>query len=107
MSRMLASAAVTVAPLIVAVAAVNSTVPKLPKGTKEQELPVHSSKSSTIHSASYSHNLSLSPENFLVTVVPLVTFSIVALPAEVLVAVTVILIESPASMVMSKETLEL
>jgi hypothetical protein len=104
MSKIVAPAGVVATPLMVAEAAVNSTVPKSPKGTKEQLLPSHSSKSSTIHSASYSQSASLSPEKVLVTVLPVVTFSMTAEPAVLLVAVTVILMESPAEMVISKLT---
>lgn len=62
------------------------TVPKSAKVTRE--LP--SSKSSTIHSALYSHKSpSTPPEKVCVTVVPVDTFSMTAVPAVVLVAVTV------------------
>jgi hypothetical protein len=89
---------------------VNATVPKFARGTK----PPPDEKSSTIHSALVWHSLHhhvsnhplqnisshtrvnayllVSPEKVLVTVFPVVRFWMTALPALVLVAVTVILI---------------
>jgi len=104
MSRMEDEPAVTLEPPIVAVALVNSMLPKSPNGTKLHELPVHSSKSSTIHSASCSQSSSTSRVKVLETDLPVVKLSIVALPALLLVAVTVILIESPSFTARLKET---
>lgn len=62
------------------------TLPKSAKVTREPP----SSKSSTIHSALYSHKSpSTPPVKVWVTVLPVDTFSITAVPAVLLVAVTV------------------
>jgi hypothetical protein len=79
--------------LVVAVALENLTVPKSAKGTNEEP----SSKSSTIHSAFSRHNALLLVSD-LVTVWPVVVFSITALPFLVLDAVTVVVMTSPAEM---------
>jgi hypothetical protein len=52
MNKMVAVAGTLVPPEVVnAMAEVNTTIPKLGNGTREQSSPEHSSKSSTIHSA--------------------------------------------------------
>lgn len=98
MSMIVAPDGPTAVPLLVAEAPVKVTVPKSAKGTSEQSPEeVHSEKSSTIHSALYSHNEpSVTPLKECVTVVPVVKFSMTALPPVLEVAVTVIWIESPA-----------
>lgn len=90
----------TVLPLFTAEASVKVTVPKSAKGTSSQSPEEeHSEKSSTIHSALYSHSEpSDSPLKVCVTVVPVVKFSMTALPEVLEVAVTVIWMESPAEM---------
>lgn len=70
---------------VVATAPVKSTVPKLAKGTRA--LP--SSKSSTIHSA-FSPQREAEELMDLVTVLPLVMFSMTAVPDFKVAAVTVI-----------------
>lgn len=97
-SIMVAPVTPTVVPLLTAEAEVKVTVPKSANGTSEQSVEEeHSSKSSTIHSALYSQR---EPSETLlkssVTVVPVVKFSMTAEPPVLEVAVTVILIESPA-----------
>ena len=90
----------TVEPLVVvADAPVKVTVPKLAKGTSE--LP--SSKSSTIHSASCSHSADDEVIDFD-TVLPFELFVITAVPALVLVAVTVRVTESPGLNVMPEKS---
>ena len=92
MSMRVAPDGPTVEPLTVpADAPVKVTVPKLAKGTRE--LP--SSKSSTIHSALYSQSEGW-PEKVWVTDVPFELFLIVAVPPVLVVAVTVVVTESPA-----------
>lgn len=104
-SMIVAPLGVTVDPLLTAVASVKVTVPKSANGTSEQELPVHSSKSSTIHSAfSSQSDPSVTSVNVSVTVVPVVRFSIVAEPLVVLVATTVRRIESPSAIVMPEKS---
>lgn len=105
MSMIVAPETPTVLPLLTADASVKVTVPKSANGTSSQSPEeVHSEKSSTIHSALYSHNEpSDSPLKVCVTVVPVVKFSITALPAVFEVAVTVILMESPAEMVIPEK----
>src|SRR5437879_1378898 len=93
---MVAPEGVTEEPLLVAAAPVKVTVPKSAKGTRE---PLDS-KSSTIHSALYSHSWFDSPLKEWVTVLPVETFSTVAVPADLLDAVTVILMTFPDAMVM-------
>ena len=66
----------TVPEPVVAFAFVKVTVPKLAKGTKEP----FSSKSSTIHSASFSQRAAVEV-SALVTVLPVETLVMVALPA--------------------------
>ena len=85
--------------LVPADAPVKVTVPKLAKGTSE--LP--SSKSSTIHSASYSQSEGW-PEKVCETVLPLELFVIVAVPPVLDVAVTVTVTESPAEKVMPEKS---
>lgn len=103
-SRIVAPVTPTVVPLFTAEAEVNLTVPKLANGTREQLVP-HSSKSSTIHSALYSHkDPSVTPVKVSVFVTPVVRFSMTAEPEVLEVAVTVIKIESPADMVMPEKS---
>lgn len=103
-SMIVAPVTPTVVPLFTAEAEVNVTVPKSAKGTSEQVVP-HSSKSSTIHSALYSHkDPSVTPVKVSVLVTPVVRFSITAEPEVLEVAVTVIRIESPADMVMPEKS---
>lgn len=102
---MVAPVTPTVVPLLTAEAEVKVTVPKSANGTSEQESDeVHSSKSSTIHSALYSQR---EPSATLLkvsdTVVPVVKFSMTAEPPVLELAVTVILIESPAEMVIPEK----
>lgn len=78
---------------VVAEAPVKVTVPKFAKGTRL--LP--SSKSSTIHSA-FSKQSAGIDANVWVTVLPVVTFSMTAVPDLVVEAVTVSLITLPAEM---------
>jgi len=86
----------SVAPvLVVATALVNATVPKLANGTSEPP----SSKSSTIHSA-FSRQRALELLIDLVTVCPVDVFLITAVPFLVLLAVTVVVMTSPAEMLM-------
>ena len=80
-------------------APVNSTVPKLAKGTRE--LP--SSKSSTIHSALYSQSEGW-PENVCETDLPVLTFVIFAVPPVLDVAVTVTVTVSPAEKEMPEKS---
>jgi hypothetical protein len=96
---MLISVALDVGDWPLAVAPVKVMVPKLESGTSE--LP--SSKSSTIHSA-FSWQSDGWPVNEWVTVWPDVWLMIVAEPAVRLVAVTVVVIESPAWMVMPEKS---
>jgi hypothetical protein len=77
--------------LVVAIALLKVTAPKSANGTKE----FPSSKSSTIHSA-FSRHSALVLVIDLVTVLPVVTFSMTALPFWVELAVTVILMTLPA-----------
>lgn len=95
----------TVVPLLTAEAPVKVTVPKSAKGTSSQSPEEeHSEKSSTIHSALYSHKEpSDTPLKVCVTVVPVVKFSMTALPEVLEVAVTVIWIESPAEMLIPEK----
>lgn len=95
----------TVLPLFTAEASVKVTVPKSAKGTSSQSPEEeHSEKSSTIHSALYSHREpSDTPLKVCVTVVPVVRFSMTALPEVLEVAVTVIWIESPAEMLIPEK----
>lgn len=65
-----------------------------------------SSKSSTIHSALYSHRASLSLVKVWVTETPVVRFSMVAVPASSLVAMTELWIESPAETVMPLKSMD-
>lgn len=105
-SMIVAPVTPTVLPLLTADADVNVTVPKSAKGTSEQVL-LHSSKSSTIHSALYSQREpSVTPVNVSVTVVPVVKLSITAVPDVLEVAVTVILMESPAEIVIPEKSSE-
>lgn len=80
--------------LVVTLAPVKVTVPKLANGTRE--LPCE--KSSTIHSASVSQSLAVWPEKECVTVLPVLRLVRVTEPALVLVALAVILIWLPAAM---------
>jgi hypothetical protein len=80
--------------LVVATAPVKVTDLKLAKGTRDP----FSSKSSTIHSA-FSRHKALVLVRDLVTVLPVLTFEMTAVPALVVLAVTVILITLPAEMV--------
>ena len=84
---------------VLATAPEKVTVPKLAKGTSDEP----SSKSSTIHSASCSQSAELEVID-LETVLPLVLFVITAVPALVLVAVTVRVTESPALNVMPEKS---
>lgn len=94
MSMMVEPEGPTVVPeFSVACAPENVTDPKLAKGTS----PPFSSKSSTIHSASCSQR-AYEEVRDLVTVLPVVTFSMTAVPAVLEVAVTVSLIVFPAEM---------
>lgn len=83
----------------VADAPVKVTVPKLAKGTR----PPPDSKSSTIHSASYSQSAGW-PEKVCVTDVPFELFLIVAVPAVLEVALTVVVTESPAEKLMPEKS---
>lgn len=104
-SMIVASEGVTVAPFWTALTSVKVTVPKSAKGTRVQVVVVHSEKSSTIHSASYSQS---EPSDTSVkvsdTVSPVVRFSMTALPEVLLVAVTVIVMESPTEMLMPEKS---
>jgi hypothetical protein len=84
---------------VVATALENVTVPKSAKGTRL--LP--DSKSSTIHSASYSQSEGW-PEKVCVTEVPLVLFLIVAVPPVLEDALTVTVTESPALKLMPEKS---
>lgn len=84
---------------VVASALVKVTVPKLAKGTREP----FSSKSSTIHSA-FSWQRAWVEVRDLVTVFPVVLFSMIALPDLVVVAVTVVVMTSPALMEMPEKS---
>lgn len=98
----------TVVPLLTADALVNVTVPKSANGTSEQLVLLHSSKSSTIHSALYSQREpSVTPVKVSVLVTPVVKFSTTAEPEVLEVAVTVNFRESPAEMVMPEKSSEL
>ena len=83
----------------VADAPVKLTAPKSAKGTR---LPLDS-KSSTIHSASYSQSEGW-PEKVCVTDVPLELFLITAVPPVLEVAVTVVVTESPAEKLMPEKS---
>ena len=83
----------------VADAPVKVTVPKLAKGTR----PPFDSKSSTIHSASYSQSEGW-PEKVCVTVVPFELFLMVAVPPVLEVAFTVVVTESPAEKLMPEKS---
>ena len=90
----------TVEPLMVPAAApVNVTLPKSANGTS----PSVVLKSSTIHSASYSHSAGW-PENVCETVWPVDSFVISAVPPVVDVAVTVTVTESPAEKLMPEKS---
>lgn len=91
---------------VTADAPVKVTVPKLANGTSEQlePLELQVSKSSTIHSALNSQSLALD-DKVLVTVVPLLLFLIVRVPAVVLEAAAVRVTESPAENVMPVKSL--
>jgi hypothetical protein len=93
MSMMVAPEGPTVPEEVVASAPLKVTDPKLAKGTRLEP----SSKSSTIHSA-FSWQRAEEEVSDLVTVLPVETFSITAVPALVLLAVTVSLIVLPAEM---------
>lgn len=69
----------------------------LSKSTKLTRLPPEL-KSSTIHSALYSQSWLVSAEKEWVTVLPVVVFSRVTVPAFLLEAVAVMVIVSPAEM---------
>ena len=99
MSMMFALPGATLLLAVFADAPVKVTVPKLAKGTSEEP----SSKSSTIHSALYSHSDGW-PENVCVTVLPLLTFVIVAVPPVFDDAVTVTVTSSPAEKVMPEKS---
>lgn len=86
---------------VVALASEKTTLSKLAKGTRE--LP--SSKSSTIHSA-FSWQRAAVEVRDLVTVFPVVLFSMTALPALVVEEVTVTVISSPALMSMPEKSCE-
>ena len=96
MSMSVASPGPSVPEEVVAVASVKVTVPKSAKSTREPP----EEKSSTIHSALSSSRALLWPLKVWVTVSPVLTFSITAVPPVVEVAVTVAVIVSPAEMVM-------
>lgn len=85
--------------LVVATALEKVTVPKLAKGTREP----FSSKSSTIHSAFSSHKAEEELRD-LVTVCPVETFSMTAVPDVVEEAVTVVVMTSPALMEMPEKS---
>jgi hypothetical protein len=100
MSKIVAPDGPTVLPDdLVATALENVTVPKLANGTR----PPFDSKSSTIHSASYSQSAGW-PENVCVTDVPLVLFLIVAVPPVLEDALTVTVTESPALKLMPEKS---
>ena len=99
MSMMVAPDGVVVPEDEVAVASVKVTVPKLAKGTR----PPFDSKSSTIHSASYSQSEGW-PEKVWVTVVPFELFLMVAVPPVLEVAFTVVVTESPAEKLMPEKS---
>lgn len=102
MSMMVAPVTPTLLDPDLAEAPVKVTVPKSANVTKE--LP--SSKSSTIHSALVSQRSPSEPSfvKVCVTVSPLVLFSMTAVPAVLLVAVTVTVMESPAEMLIPEKS---
>lgn len=100
----LISVSVTVSVSVFAAAFENTTVPKSANGTKESP----SSKSSTIHSALICCKCAAvsGAEMTLLTVTPVETFSIVAVPEEELAATTERVITFPAAIGMPVKSVE-